>query len=179
MNVVTESVVRALARTRETHPKDTYSGVVTAVPVPSTPLLVDALAEVTWSDAYAATLPPVGPKWDPQDWADAVFRHPSGWVRILFGVRQLAVRAVGIEAGDRHAFDTLDRRGDEVLLGVDQQHLSFRASVLIDRDRVVVSTIVAVHNRRGRAYSRLVRQVHPWVVRSLLARAAQRLTATP
>lgn len=179
MNVVTGAVVRALARTREAHAEDVYSGAVTAVPVPSTLLLTDALAKVTWSDAYAAPLPTGARTCDPQDWADAVFRHPPGWVRILFGLRELAVRAVGIEAGDRHAFDTLDRRREEVLLGVDQRHLSFRASVFIDRDRVVVSTVVAVHNRRGRTYSRLVRQVHPWVVRSLLAGAAQRLTAAP
>jgi hypothetical protein len=49
--------------------------------------------------------------------------------------------------------------------------------VLTDHDRVVVSTVVEVHNRRGRAYTCLVRQVYPWVVRSLLAHAAHRMTA--
>jgi hypothetical protein len=179
VNVVVGAVLQALAQTRGTHAEDAYAGTVTAVPVPSTPLLADALAEVEWSDAYAVSLPAGGIRCDPQDWADAVFRHPPGWVRILFGLRQLAVRAVGIEAGDRHVFDTLDRSRDEVLLGIDQQHLNFRASVLMDRDRVVVSTVVEVNNRRGRAYSCLVRQVHPWVVRSLLTRAARRMTAAP
>jgi hypothetical protein len=179
VSVVARAVAQALVRTRNAPADDACAGAVKAVTVPSTPLLADALPTVAWSDAYAVPLPAGGRECDPQDWADAVFRHPPGWVRILFGLRQLAVRAVGIEAADRHAFDTLDRHRDEVMLGIDQQHLSFRASVLIDRDRVVVSTVVAVHNRRGRAYSRLVRQVHPWVVRSLLARAAQRLTAAP
>jgi hypothetical protein len=179
VNIVVERVIRALARTRHTHPMSTYAGVVMAVPVPSTALLADGLTEVTWSDAYAAALPAGGMKCDPQEWADAVFRHPPGWVRVLLGLRQLAVWAFEIEAGDHHAFDTLDRRRDEVLLGIDQRHLNFRASVLLSRDRVVVSTVVAVHNRRGVAYSSLVRQVHPWVVRSLLARAVQRLTPAP
>ena len=38
-------------------------------------------------------------------------------------------------------------------------------------DRVVVTTIVEVRNRRGRVYSALVRRIHPWVVRTMLARA--------
>jgi hypothetical protein len=177
MSVVTGALLEALARMQRTPAEDDHAGGVTVVPVPSTPLLADALPEVTWSDAYAAPLPAGGRECDPQDWADAVFRHPPGWVRILFGLRQLAVRAVGIETGGSHVFDTLDRRCDEVLLGVDQQHVSFRASVLLERDRVVVSTVVAVHNRRGHAYSRLIRHVHPWVVRSLLARAVEQRPA--
>jgi hypothetical protein len=41
-----------------------------------------------------------------------------------------------------------------------------------------VSTIVEVRNRRGRAYSALVRRVHPFVVRSTLARAVRKLEVT-
>lgn len=179
MNAVRRALGQVLARTPKTRVEVGSAGAVTVVSVPRSPLLVNALPHVTWSDAYAAPLPPGGRTRDPQVWADAVFRDPPSWVRALFGLRQLVVRAVGIEADHRHAFDTLDRRPDEVLLGTDQRHLSFRASVRLERDRVVVSTVVNVHNRRGRAYSRLVRHVHPWVVRSLLARATQRLAAAP
>ncbi len=179
MNAVRSALRQVLARTPETRVEDAPAGAVMVVPVPCTALLVNALPHVTWSDAYAAPFPTGGRTREPEDWADAVFCDPPAWVRALFGLRQLAVRAVGIEAGHRQAFDTLVRRRDEVLLGTDQQHLSFRASELLERDRVVVSTVVNVHNRRGRAYSRLVRHVHPWVVRSLLARATQRLAAAP
>ncbi len=87
MGVVTGAVVQALTRTRE-------------APAPATG---------TGSDVYAAPLRAEGRTYDPQDSADAAFRCPPGWVRILLGLRQLAVRTVGIEAADRHVFDTLDR----------------------------------------------------------------------
>ncbi len=151
------------------------AGTVIAVDVPDTPLLAIALTNATWSDAYAAFVPIGAEGRDPQEWADKIFRAPSWPVRALIGVRQLAVRAVGIEPGSSHAFDTLARTPNEVLLGTDQKHLSFRASVLVEVDRVVVSTVVQVHNHRGRAYFAIVCRIHPWVVRRMLARATKRM----
>jgi hypothetical protein len=98
-------------------------------------------------------------------------------VRLLFGARELVVRAVGIERGGRHVFDIVARTEHEVLLGADQAHLSFRASVLVEPDRVVLSTVVQLNNRRGRGYFRVVRLVHPYVVRRLLARAGGAMAA--
>ena len=53
-------------------------------------------------------------------------------------------------------------------------HLDFRASVLVERGAVTLPPVVRVRNRRGRLYLRVVRQVHPAVVR--LRRAALRLS---
>lgn len=145
-----------------------------AVAVPDTPLLAGALPRVDWSDAYAVPCGPSDPV-DPQLWADAAFRDPPGWVRALLCVRQALVGLVGIERGDVSAFDTLARTADEVLLGTDAGHLDFRASVLREPDRVVLSTVVQVHGLRGRAYCAVVRRVHPSVVRAMLTRAARRL----
>ena len=147
---------------------------VYAVRPPTTPLLAHALGRVDWSDAYAVEIPTDERSRDPQEWADAVFRAPPSLVvRILFGARELMVRAVGIERGGPHVFDTVSRCEDEVLLGTDQKHLAFRASVLVEQDRVVVTTVVELRNRRGRAYFGLVRWLHPVVVRAALARAAR------
>jgi hypothetical protein len=143
------------------------------VPLPRTALLADALPRVDWSDAWAIEVPPGAPRRDAQEWADAVFQAPPPWIRGLFGVRELLVGAVGIERGGGHAFDTVARTADEVLLGIDQRHLGFRASVLVEADRVVLSTVVLLRNRRGAAYFALVRRVHPLVVRTMLARAAR------
>ncbi len=142
------------------------------VPPPRSILLADALPDADWSDAYAVAIPAETPRRDPQEWADAVFHEPPLWIQILFGVRELLVRAVGIERGGEHVFETVSRSDDEVVLGVDQSHLGFRAAVLVERDRVVVTTVVKFHNRRGAAYSAVVRTVHPLIVRSMLARAA-------
>lgn len=177
MNTKTESVsagLRPLYRSRLVRPE--RQGHAYAVTVPETPLLAHALPRVDWTDAYAVSFPGRPPK-DPQQWADAVFHAPPLWVAALFGLREVLVRMVGIEPGGDHAFDTVAWHPDEVLLGTDQGHLSFRASVLFEPRRVVLSTVVQVHNGRGRAYSALVRRVHPFVVRSMLARAARRVGA--
>ena len=153
-------------------------GRVSTVVVPKSRLLVGALPGIDWSDAYAVSFPR-RPPGDPQEWADAIFHSPPLWVAALVGVREVLVRVVGIERGGPHAFDTVSWNADEVLLGIDQRHLSFRASVLLEPTRVVLSTVVQVHNRRGRAYSAVVRRVHPLVARSMLRRAARTMSVTP
>lgn len=144
--------------------------------VPETPLLASALARVDWSDAHAVECRPGQPT-DPQVWADAVFRDPPQWVAALLGVREALVGLVGIARGGSSSFDTLARTEREVLLGTDERHLDFRASVLREADRVVLSTVVTLHNARGRAYFALVRPVHQVIVQAMLRRAARRLAA--
>lgn len=147
---------------------------VAAVPVPATPLLGNALPHVDWADAYAVRRP-AGSSTNPQVWADAVFRAPPVWVGALLVARESLVRLVGIDSAGRGAFDPVARTDDEVLLGIDQSHLGFRASVLCEPERVVVSTVVNLHNRRGRFYWLIVRRLHPAVVRAMLRRAAARM----
>lgn len=153
-------------------------GRVYAIPLPTTPLLTGALPCVDWSDAYAVLTPRGAPRRDPREWADAIFHRPPPWIRALFGLREVVVQLMGIERGGSHVFAAVDSRPDEVLVGTDQGHLGFRASVLVEPDRVVLSTVVRLHNRRGRAYSALVRRIHPWVVRGMLARASRKMAGT-
>jgi hypothetical protein len=49
-------------------------------------------------------------------------------------------------------------------------------SVRREARRVVLTTVVRLHNRRGRAYWALVRPIHPLIVRAMLARAARKLS---
>lgn len=146
--------------------------------VPTTPLTTRALPRVDFADAYAVACGPGMPV-DPQAWADAIFRDPPRWVVAVLGLREALVGLVGIARGGASSFETLARRADEVLLGTDERHLDFRVSVLREADRVVVSTLVQLHNARGRAYFGLVRKVHPVVVRAMLTRAADRLSESP
>jgi hypothetical protein len=94
----------------------------------------------------------------------------------LLLLRDSAVGLVGIARGGRSSFDTLARTDEEVLLGTDERHLDFRASVRREPQRVVLTTVVRLHNQRGRGYFALVRRVHPVVVRGMLSRAARRLS---
>ncbi|HZG92519.1 MAG TPA: DUF2867 domain-containing protein [Pseudonocardia sp.] len=148
-----------------------------AVPVPRGGLLDGALPRVDFADAFAVAARPGAPE-DPQAWADAVFRDPPAWVAALMGLRQALVGLVGIRRGDASAFGTRARTADEVLLGTDDGHLDFRASVRREPDRVVLSTVVRLHNRRGRLYFALVRPIHPVIVRGMLVRAARRLSGS-
>jgi hypothetical protein len=97
-------------------------------------------------------------------------------VAALLRWRDAVVGPAGIERSDESAFATVARTDGEVLLGSDDRHLDFRASVRREADRVVLSTVVIMHNRFGRAYFALVRPFHPVIVRVLLARAARRLS---
>jgi hypothetical protein len=167
--------LRPLYRSRLVRPE--RFGRVRATAVPETRLLARALPAVEYSDAYAVSCPG-RPPGDPQEWADAFFRAPPAWVVSLLGVREALVRLVGIESADGHAFDTVDWNVDEVLVGIDQAHLSFRASILLEDRRVVLTTVVRVHNARGRAYWALVRWIHPLVIRAMLARAYRTMGTT-
>ena len=146
------------------------------VAVPETALLAEALPRVDWSDAFMV-VSPVGTRIDPQVWADAIFHNAPRWVHWLLAVRQALVGLMGIDRGRPDTFATRSRTDNEILLGTDERHLSFRASVLTRSDRVVISTIVQNHSRRGHAYSAVVRLVHPLIVRAVLGRAARHLSA--
>jgi hypothetical protein len=151
---------------------------VRAVPVVATGLLAGALPRVDWSDAYAVMCPGGAPS-DPQAWSNAMFRNEPRWVRQLLAVRQATVGLVGIDRGRPNTFVTRARTDHEVLLGTDERHLSFRACVRTELDRVTLSTVVQVHNRRGQVYSALVRVFHPIIIRAaVLGRAARTLHLT-
>jgi hypothetical protein len=121
-------------------------------------------------DSYSIRRAPQTPT-DPEVWADAIFRDPPPWVVALLGLRNVLVRAVGVAPATRHAFDTFSVAGNELVLGQNDQHLDFRASIVVDDRLVTVATTAVTKNRRGRLYLGVVRVVHPYVVRSMLARA--------
>lgn len=159
--------VRSLRRLTERRPR--------AVPVPERARLArGAFDQVDLVDAWQLARYPGMPS-DPRVWADAIFHDPPPWVLALIGLRQLLVGFVGIDRGDRSAFDTLQVDGSELLLGTDAGHLDFRASVLIDPRTVTLTTVARANNRRGAAYLAVIDPIHPRVVRAMLRRAGQRL----
>lgn len=156
---------------------------VRATTVPSTAtLLRGSLTSLDLEDAYAVRVPP-GTADDPQTWADAVFRDPPRAVSALLHLRNRLVGLLGIAPGDDSDFDTVARSTAEVLLGVDEEHLAFRASILVEPDddgtTVTLSTRAAIRSGRGRFYLAGVRIVHPFVTRAMLRRAALNAVAPP
>ena len=169
-------VTSGRAAVRPSNTLSSHAGRARGVALPESALLALALPRVDWCDAYAVSFP-AAPPGQPRQWADAIFGSAPPWMSVLFGIREVLVRLVGIEPGGSHVFDTVAATDDEVLLGTDHKHLSFRASVLLEPSRVVLSTVVQVHNRRGRVYSAVVRLLHPIVARRSLTRAARTMTA--
>lgn len=83
-------------------------------------------------------------------------RDPSAWENVL-------------------PFPVTAASPSEILLGEDAGHLDFRASVLIADDTVTLSTVVKIHNWRGRLYWAVVRPFHPFMSRLMLRRFHRRL----
>jgi hypothetical protein len=143
--------------------------------VRSTGLLADALPRIDFADAYAVPVGDGTPD-DPMTWAEAVFHDPPPWAAALLGLREALVGLVGIEGGRPGAFEAVGVDDHEVLVGSDAGHLDFRASVRREPDHAVVTTVVQIHNLRGRLYFAVVRLVHPVIVRAMLTRAATSLS---
>lgn len=153
------------------------------VPAPAVPpLLAARLAEdgrevtgIDLFDAMSISRPPHVTS-EPATWHSAIFGRPPTWVASLLRLRNQLVGLVGIERGTTETFSPEHVSGDEVVVAADASHLDFRASVLVQPGRVVVTTASWAHNRRGRAYLGVVRRVHPVVIRSMLGRAAADLS---
>jgi hypothetical protein len=80
------------------------------------------------------------------------------------------------QVGDRLGiFSIFGKTENELLLGIDDNHLDVRVSLLKSQrngvPHYVLSTVVKVHNLLGRLYMAPVGRIHPFVVRSMMARA--------
>ncbi len=139
---------------------------------------LSVLPRADFADAFAVRLRPGMPT-DPQAWVSAFSADPPGWVRGLVAAREAVVGLIGIDRAGRSAFAVRSRTATEAVAGTDARHLDFRAVVTVEPTRVVLTTVVRLYNRRGRAYFALVRRIHPAVVAAMLTRAATRLSRAP
>lgn len=162
-------------------------------PAPPQSSLVPTYAGADLVDSFAIELPKEATD-DAQALARAMFGHPPRWFRFLMAIRDRTVSLVGIKTsigfrsaqralGEPHIdfFRVYEIRDHEVVLGEDDKHLDFRASVLIrplkgsgGGREVVSTTVVHCHNRLGKAYLLAILPFHKVVVRANLARAARR-----
>jgi hypothetical protein len=72
-------------------------------------------------------------------------------------------------------FPLIAREGGELMLGQDASGLDFRASILVEGDRVTLSTAVRTNRLSGRLYFALIRRFHPLITRTMLRRAYRRV----
>ena len=140
----------------------------------STALLATSGIRGDWSSCQRQ---PVSPRAcaDPAEWADRLFRDPPPWVASVLAVRDRAVALVGIRTTTQESFEVVAKNEHEVLVGSDERHLNFRASVRCSDGTVDVVTFVQAHNLLGWLYLCPVRLVHSLIVRRMLRRAASHL----
>ncbi|UOQ71799.1 DUF2867 domain-containing protein [Hymenobacter cellulosilyticus] len=166
---------------------------VDLVPLPLHSALAATPADYT--DAYRVALPAYLPQ-QAEAVAWRLFGQGPAWVRRLMQLRDWLVRPFGLTTfpvanlpaygtplvtGSRIGpFQVFSVSAQEVILGQDDRHLNFRASVLVAgaEPAVVVTTVVQFHNWFGRAYFALIRPFHHLVVPALL-RYALRHSAPP
>ncbi|MEK7687164.1 MAG: DUF2867 domain-containing protein [Pseudomonadota bacterium] len=157
-----------------------------AVALPTPSRIAGLYAGADLADAYAIGLPS-----DTTHDIEALTRFMLGeqapWLRLLMGVRDAAVAGFGIKTSRQlrqasnidgvariYIFRVYEITGDEAILGEDDKHLDFRASVQRRSGDIVVTTVVHCHNLLGRLYLALITPFHRLVVKSMLRRAARR-----
>lgn len=164
---------------------------VRTVAPPAQSSLAALYAGADLADAYAIALP-ASASGDVEALARAVFGRPSPVFKALMAVRDAVMARFGVKtagqlrrrdgaAADARFIDFFRiraRTADELVVGEDDRHLDFRASVLLcprtdgGRD-LVATTVVHCRNRLGRVYLAAILPFHRLIVRGNLRRAAQ------
>jgi hypothetical protein len=157
---------------------------------PKGTLIDGCFARVDYADAYQAIIP-AELFVDVDSFARSIFRSTPWWVKALMAARNCVVSVIGLKTSDFtdaenenidlqtgssiRGFHVFDRTESEILLGLDDSHLDFRLSLLLEAQgeerRVVVATIVRFNNWVGRAYFIPVKPGHKIIVKALLRQA--------
>jgi len=170
---------------------------VHAVDVPAESAVATVYASTQLADAFAVRLPD-GATRDPETLARFILEQQPAWVDGLMQVRDTLVGGLGLKTAKQlraegtkpgaariGIFRIYETRPHEIIVGEDDHHLDFRASVLVRPEpgraageaggpqQVVVSTVVHCHNLLGRGYLTLIAPFHRQVVQAGLRRAVR------
>lgn len=142
------------------------------------------------ADAFSVNLAPTDAAKGIEHLARCVMDEPYPWVRMLLAIRDFLVAGLGIKTSARlrHRaavapadyigfFRIRSRSEREMILGEDDWHLDFRASVMLraapnGSPELVATTAVHCRHSIGRAYLWAIAPFHRLIVRANLARAA-------
>ena len=117
--------------------------------------------------------------------ADRIFKHNMpDWAKWLMYIRASIVWIFGIKTGkemmreeQEAIFPVIEQNENEIVSGVNDKHLDFRVSVLIDRENLFIylTTIVHFNNIWGRMYFLPVKPFHNLIIKSMLCKVAKTL----
>lgn len=138
------------------------------------PLQRDALERIDASDCWATPVR-ADDTTSPSDWNRAILGHSPRWVSALMGIRNVIAKMFRLQAPTKdqlpQGFPVVALGHDEILVGTDDSHLSFRVGIVVVNGTVFVTTTVQIHNWVGRGYWFVVRWFHPPIVRAMIRRA--------
>lgn len=116
-----------------------------------------------------------------------VFKTTPKWVQHLLKLRNKLVGLIGLknsipddyneeftEGGYVSFFKIYQINTDEVILGLDDSHLNFRAiinKITADSYNIKVTTLVEYNNLKGKIYMTVVKPFHRLVVMSMVKKA--------
>jgi hypothetical protein len=148
--------------------------------VPADPAFIASLPGCDFADAFSVTVP--RHDLDVREVSTMFFSTPPAWASLLLDIRNAIMGRLGYKAPKiRNGFPVLRESESEVVSGIDDRHLDFRALMRIDPDtngsRIKLTTAVATHNRLGRAYLAIIMPFHKLIVRSMVRQLATRLVA--
>ena len=161
--------------------------------MPSNSVLAPLYAGADLLDAFAIRLPAEASN-DVEVLARAAFERQAWWIRVLTCVRDAVMvtvgvassRAVGLAAAARGPvigyLPVLSKSATELVVGADDRHLNFRATIQLRADaenerELVTATVVHCHNRLGRFYLSTIAPFHRVIVRANLERAVRAMKA--
>lgn len=149
---------------------------VTAAPVD--PAFIASLPGCDFADAFSVTVP--RRDLDARVLSADFFSTPPAWAGALMDLRNAIMGRLGYKAPKvRKGFPVLHESADEVVSGLDDGHLNFRALMRIEPDgngsRITLTTAVATHNALGRIYLALIMPFHKLIVRSMVKQMAAKI----
>ncbi|MCW0236072.1 MAG: DUF2867 domain-containing protein [Ferrovibrio sp.] len=143
------------------------------------PAFIASLPGCDFADAFSVTVP--RRDLDAREVSAMFFSTPPAWAGALMDMRNAIMGRLGYKAPKiRKGFPVLRESATEVVSGLDDGHLDFRALTRIeavdDGSRITLTTAVATHNWIGRAYLTAIMPFHKLIVRSMVRQLATRLT---
>lgn len=100
-----------------------------------------------------------------------------GWVNVLFYIRNRIMGIFGLKTDKNITesdtfFKLVENREDEIVMGEEDKHLDFRASIIKDKLENTISLITIVHfnNIWGRVYFFPVKPFHKIIMKALFKR---------
>lgn len=170
---------------------------VMSIALPSDSLAAAAFDVTDYADAFRIQLP-AGQAPDPDALVSLLATSAPRWVDALMALRNRIVSTIGLRtprprrasvASVPHRYEPGEEAGifrvyarseDEIMMGGDDRHLDFRASMLVQREGAVsyavLVTVVHYNNWLGRAYFLPVRPFHRLIIPAILRRMRARLT---